>query len=635
MITRERAQEIFENYEHNIDVSVELDEKILGEFDFNNWPAFLEERSAQFREMFSTNKETLANLNEDLKSGLDEDTAEILYEILFEMYENAYDDPYIYELIGTPLIAFYEEHFDVEKLVVLYHLLAFEISEYNWGTAERVETLTLPVAYYKNVVELQDHYAEIENPRVRRFFFTAYCNLIAPLSQTNVYLREEVFDLYDAAHELWNRKEVQALDADNEDILATLAQMDEDILFVEGYFDQLSEEGRAKYVALAEKILAQNESLQESMSGICFRTKQVREGYLKEKTPLEILEEATREFESLAEVDYEFLRNTDEAESEEETPDLQEAYQRQTNLILNHHNLAVTIADHLRELDVSEEMKKAYADRFLPKMMSVYTNIPYHFETSMTNEICMEGYMEMSSLIQGLEEKKTYLKKMIISRQPITLIHSKMVARIAVEIADELLWKYPERFVEPCGYASVDEVRTHREDILQYIIDCGLLHDVGKMCLVNVINQQSRPLSDREFGMIREHPKKGPEVLRNDPDFAPYMDIILGHHKFYDGNGGYPADFDNTVSPKRFLIDLITIADCMDAATDILGRNYAHGKNFDMLLEELKRDAGTRYNPEIVAVIAENPRLQEELSELTVGGRYSIYYEAYQEIRQL
>ena len=58
--------------------------------------------------------------------------------------------------------------------------------------------------------------------------------------------------------------------------------------------------------------------------------------------------------------------------------------------------------------------------------------------------------------------------------------------------------------------------------------------------------------------------------MHGDEVFEPYIDVILGHHKTYDGKGGYPADFDNTASSKRILIDLITIADCTDAATIFL-----------------------------------------------------------------
>ena len=50
---------------------------------------------------------------------------------------------------------------------------------------------------------------------------------------------------------------------------------------------------------------------------------------------------------------------------------------------------------------------------------------------------------------------------------------------------------------------------------------------------------------------------------------------------------------------------MITIADCTDAATDILGRNYARGKGFRELLAELSATKGTRYNPDIVTLMEE------------------------------
>lgn len=56
---------------------------------------------------------------------------------------------------------------------------------------------------------------------------------------------------------------------------------------------------------------------------------------------------------------------------------------------------------------------------------------------------------------------------------------------------------------------------------------------------------------------------------------------------------GYPADFDNTASKDRFLIELIHISDCLDAATDFVGRSYKNGKKFSQCMEELSQGKGT------------------------------------------
>ena len=141
--------------------------------------------------------------------------------------------------------------------------------------------------------------------------------------------------------------------------------------------------------------------------------------------------------------------------------------------------------------------------------------------------------------------------------------------------------------------------------------------------------RQSRKITNDEFRCIREHPKLGLTLLEKNPLFAQYIDIIRGHHKTYDGMGGYPEDFDHTASPYRFVIELISISDAIDAATDILGRNYAKGKDFYKLLTELQDGAGSRYNPDIVRILSESEELQKEIAAYTGAKRMEYCYEAY------
>mgnify|MGYP007103139682 CR=1 FL=1 len=53
-----------------------------------------------------------------------------------------------------------------------------------------------------------------------------------------------------------------------------------------------------------------------------------------------------------------------------------------------------------------------------------------------------------------------------------------------------------------------------------------------------------------------------------------------------DGKIGYPADFDNTRSNVRFLIEILHISDCLDAATDFVGRSYKNAKKLEQVAEE-------------------------------------------------
>lgn len=147
--------------------------------------------------------------------------------------------------------------------------------------------------------------------------------------------------------------------------------------------------------------------------------------------------------------------------------------------------------------------------------------------------------------------------------------------------------------------------------------------------MLAIIETQHRPLTDEEFGIIRSHPNRGGQYLSIDEDLARYVDIARGHHKFYNGKGGYPNDFDNTASPERFMIDIITVCDCLDAATDQYGRNYHQAKTTDEVLAEFKRDAGVRYNPDIVRFILQDSVLRDTLREISGPRRLTIYYDTY------
>ncbi len=56
------------------------------------------------------------------------------------------------------------------------------------------------------------------------------------------------------------------------------------------------------------------------------------------------------------------------------------------------------------------------------------------------------------------------------------------------------------------------------------------------------------------------------------------LEVCDSEHLWYDGSRGYPAAFDTSQSPLKVIIDIVAIADCMDAATDSVGRSYNRGK---------------------------------------------------------
>lgn len=228
------------------------------------------------------------------------------------------------------------------------------------------------------------------------------------------------------------------------------------------------------------------------------------------------------------------------------------------------------------------------------------------------------------------EERIRYLNELNVATQVTTYAHSVNVAMIARELMEGILEYQPELLKGALGKIRHGKVLLNSKKCLDFIYEAAFYHDIGKNGIISTVNNDYRPLTDEEYAIIKTHPALGAELLKIAPSlYEKYHDTTLGHHKWYNGKGGYPEDFDNTKSPKRILIDIITLSDCMQAATERIGRNYKEGKTFDMVMEEFRKGAGTKYNPDLVKFIDAHDDVAHDLAVLINDAWVDIYFNIY------
>ena len=228
------------------------------------------------------------------------------------------------------------------------------------------------------------------------------------------------------------------------------------------------------------------------------------------------------------------------------------------------------------------------------------------------------------------EERIRYLNELNVATQVTTYAHSVNVAMIARELMEGILEYQPELLKGALGKIRHGKVLLNSKKCLDFIYEAAFYHDIGKNGIISTVNNDYRPLTDEEYAIIKTHPALGAELLKIAPSlYEKYHDTTLGHHKWYNGKGGYPEDFDNTKSPKRILIDIITLSDCMQAATERIGRNYKEGKTFDMVMEEFRKGAGTKYNPDLVKFIDTHDDVAHDLAVLINDAWVDIYFNIY------
>ena len=138
------------------------------------------------------------------------------------------------------------------------------------------------------------------------------------------------------------------------------------------------------------------------------------------------------------------------------------------------------------------------------------------------------------------------------------------------------------------------EMKLAKEEIksLEYAL---LLHDAGKIQLPSKLLKKQRTLTDEEFKIIKEHPYKGVELIKDLEALKPVIPIILHHHEKYDGSG-YPYGLKKDEIPfgSRFL----AVLDAFDAM--FFGRPYKKRKYLDTIIQEFELQKGKQFDPDIV-----------------------------------
>jgi putative nucleotidyltransferase with HDIG domain len=161
--------------------------------------------------------------------------------------------------------------------------------------------------------------------------------------------------------------------------------------------------------------------------------------------------------------------------------------------------------------------------------------------------------------------------------------HAERVSDLSVLVAERMGLSYDER---------------------QLIRYGAILHDVGKIGVSIGVLCKAGPLTDDEFGEMKQHPEIGAEMLSDIDFLKPALAIVEHHHERLDGRG-YPAGLEGDDIP--LLTRIVTAVDAFDAMTST--RPYRRALPVSVAIEELTANAGSQFCPRVVehlvAVIAE------------------------------
>ena len=190
---------------------------------------------------------------------------------------------------------------------------------------------------------------------------------------------------------------------------------------------------------------------------------------------------------------------------------------------------------------------------------------------------------ELKRLAAGPDKAARYraaasLAKAVDARDTYTGSHSERVSELAARVAVRI-------------GLDAEQVELTRL--------AGSLHDLGKLAIPEEILRKPSTLTDSERLVLERHPQIGFRML-DSLGVDPVADLVLHHHERWDG-AGYPDGQRADGIPLGARI--IFVADAYDAMTS--DRIYRPKRSSEAALAELRRCAGTQFDPGIVAAFTE------------------------------
>ncbi len=177
---------------------------------------------------------------------------------------------------------------------------------------------------------------------------------------------------------------------------------------------------------------------------------------------------------------------------------------------------------------------------------------------------CYEG--TVSALILTIDAKDHY-----------TYNHSNRVAKISCAVAESM--GVPDKLIKEIDRAAS-------------------IHDIGKIGIEENILRKNGMLSADEYIEIQKHPEIGVRIVKSIPFLEDAIPVIRHHHERHDGRG-YPEGIAGEQIPVSARI--VAVADAVDAMMS--DRPYRAALSKEKVFDELRDNAGTQFDPEIVNLL--------------------------------
>jgi diguanylate cyclase (GGDEF)-like protein/putative nucleotidyltransferase with HDIG domain len=233
-------------------------------------------------------------------------------------------------------------------------------------------------------------------------------------------------------------------------------------------------------------------------------------------------------------------------------------------------------------------------------VLEAYLGVTLHRQFSTGPDAFEEIYQRIQLFSQSLSD---HGQSSSIDCLPAAVVDTMTSLAFAVDAKDQYTQGHSQKVSSYAALiAQAAGLKAHEVEEIRL---AGLLHDVGKVGIPEVILNKAGPLDADEWETMKSHAVLGWRILDPLRPLRNIREMIKHHHEFFDGSG-YPNQFEAVDIPLGSRI--IAVADAYDTITS--PRVYKKARSADEALSELERCAGTQFDPDIVRLFIRAIRSQ-------------------------
>ncbi|MHB8636831.1 MAG: HD domain-containing phosphohydrolase [Fimbriimonadaceae bacterium] len=288
--------------------------------------------------------------------------------------------------------------------------------------------------------------------------------------------------------------------------------------------------------------------------------------------------------------------------------------------LLKEHPADLIVVDYkvqaLRAVDIIRAIRQATEPEFLPIL--VFNGPPakdsvaqlltagandYLTQAADSQEILLRvrNFLHMRVLCQGLNDKNRSLEDMVHAR---TLELEKSNYEVVERLSKAAEYRDDDSCLHTVRVGQLSASLARGLKMSEYevglILRAAPLHDIGKVGIPDRVLSKRGALTDEEFTIVKRHVAIGLAILEGGqtPLLVMAERIVASHHEHFDGSG-YPNGLAGTDIPLPGRI--VAVADAFDALTH--NRPYRVAVSEQEAVQELRKCAGTQFDPKVVAVL--------------------------------